>query len=63
MTIYSNVSILGGETVIGHDSIIGGNCFITQSVPAGSKVSVKNPELQVEGGEPQEVEENFDWAQ
>ena len=62
VTIYSNVSILGGETVIGHDSIIGGNCFITQSVPAGSKVSVKNPELQVEGGEPQEDEENFDWA-
>ncbi|MEG0496343.1 MAG: serine acetyltransferase, partial [Eubacterium sp.] len=61
VTIYSNVSILGGETVIGHDAIIGGNAFITQSVPAGSKVSVKNPELQVEGGEAYEVSEDFEW--
>lgn len=55
VTIYSNVSILGGETVIGHDSIIGGSAFITKSIPAGSKVSVKTSELQVEGGEAYEI--------
>ena len=38
-------SILGGETVIGKGSVIGGNAFITESVPAGTRVSVKNPEL------------------
>ncbi len=42
VTIYSNASILGGETVIGRDSVIGGNAFITRSVPAGSRVSIKN---------------------
>ena len=30
--IYSNATILGGETVIGHDSIIGGNVWLTRSV-------------------------------
>ena len=45
VTIYSGASILGGETVIGEGAIIGGNSFITESVEAGAKVSVKKPEL------------------
>lgn len=44
VTIYSGASILGGQTVIGKESVIGGNSFITKSVPAGCKVSIKNPE-------------------
>lgn len=47
VTIYANSTILGGETVIGHDSVISGNAFIVSSVPAGTKVSVKNPELKL----------------
>ena len=31
--IYSGSTILGGETRIGHDSIIGGNVWLTHSVP------------------------------
>ena len=42
VTIYSGASILGGETVIGEGSVIGANAFITASVPAGSRVSMKN---------------------
>lgn len=45
VTIYSGSSILGGETVIGESAIIGGNSFITSSIPANTKVSIKNPEL------------------
>ena len=36
--VYANSTILGGRTVIGRDSIIGGNCFVTDSVPAQSLV-------------------------
>ena len=36
--IYANATILGGETVIGRGSIIGGNAWITRSVPAGTTV-------------------------
>ena len=43
--IYSNASVLGGETVVGENTIIGGNTFITESVPANTKVSAKSPEL------------------
>jgi serine O-acetyltransferase len=46
VTIYSGASILGGDTVIGHDAVIGGNTFITTSVKAGTRVSIKNQELQ-----------------
>lgn len=36
--LYAGATILGGKTVIGRDSIIGGNVWLTRSVPAGSKV-------------------------
>ena len=42
VTIYAGASILGGGTVIGHDTVIGSNAFITASVPAHSRVSMKN---------------------
>lgn len=45
VTIYSNTSVLGGDTVIGDDVTIGGNAFIVNSISAGMKVNVKNPEL------------------
>jgi serine O-acetyltransferase len=43
--IYSNTTILGGETVIGARSTIGGNAWITESVPPETKVYLKKPEL------------------
>jgi serine O-acetyltransferase len=39
--IYANATILGGNTVIGKGAIIGGNCWITESVPPGGRVSFK----------------------
>lgn len=47
VTIYSNSSILGGETVIGKGAVIGGNAFITESIPAGSRVSVKDQDITI----------------
>jgi serine O-acetyltransferase len=43
--IYSNTTVLGGETVIGARSTIGGNVWITDSVPPDTKVYLKRPEL------------------
>ena len=40
--IYSNATILGGDTVIGEGSIIGGNVWMTKSVPAHSLVYHKS---------------------
>ena len=38
VVIYANATILGGETVIGKGSIIGGNTFITKSVEPNSVI-------------------------
>ncbi len=62
VTIYSGASILGGETVIGKNAVIGGNAFITKSVPAGAKVSIKNPELRFNYDNKQkELEQDEHW--
>lgn len=37
--IYANATILGGDTVVGAGSRIGGNVWLTRSVPPGSLVS------------------------
>jgi serine O-acetyltransferase len=39
VVIYANATILGGQTVIGKGSVVGGNAFVTSSVPPGTKVS------------------------
>lgn len=57
VTIYSGASILGGETVIGEGAVIGGNAFITSSIKAGSRVSIKNQELTIKGGHKVEANE------
>lgn len=38
VVIYSGATILGGKAVIGHHSIIGGNVWLTKSVPPHSTV-------------------------
>ena len=46
VTIYAGASILGGETVIGENAVIGGNAFITRSIDANTRVSMKNLEME-----------------
>lgn len=41
VVIYSGATILGGETQIGNDCIIGGSVWLTHSVPAGKMVLSK----------------------
>jgi len=39
VVIYANATILGGQTVVGRGSVIGGNVWLTHSVPPGSVVT------------------------
>ena len=39
VVMYANATILGGRTTVGHDSVIGGNVWLTESVPPHSIVS------------------------
>lgn len=47
VVIYANTTILGGETVVGEGSVVAGNTFLTQSVPAHTTVSAYMPELEL----------------
>ena len=42
VTIYANATILGGNTTIGVSSVIGGNVWLTHSVPENSLVYHKS---------------------
>ena len=47
--VYSGSTILGGDTRIGHDTVIGGNVWLTESVPPCSMVLYHNGEIKVRG--------------
>ena len=47
VTLYANAIILGGDTVIGEKSVIGGSVFVTSSVPPNSVVTFQPPQLRV----------------
>ncbi|MDT4965856.1 MAG: serine O-acetyltransferase [Acidobacteriota bacterium] len=47
VVIYAGATILGGETVIGRGSVIGGNVWLTHSVPAGTRVIQDSPNLRI----------------
>jgi serine O-acetyltransferase len=47
VTIYPGATILGGETIIGEGSTIGGNVFLTTSVPPRSLVTFEGVTMKV----------------
>jgi len=51
VTIYAGATVLGRIT-IGAGSIIGGNVWLTRSVPAGSRVRQPQPNVSIELGDP-----------
>ncbi|GAB3198003.1 serine O-acetyltransferase [Pontibacter aydingkolensis] len=46
VVIYAGATILGGKTVVGRHSLIGGNVWLTESVPAYSRV-YHRPQIKV----------------
>jgi serine O-acetyltransferase len=47
VTVYANATVLGGATTLGDGAVVGGSVFLTESVPSGSRVAIKAPELHV----------------
>ena len=46
--VYAGATILGGETVIGRGSVVGGNVWLTSSVPPNSRVTLSRDRLAYE---------------
>src|ERR1700757_2525562 len=57
VTIYPGATILGGDTRVGHHSVIGGNVWLTHSVEPYSRVTVKDPELLIRS----KAQQSDDW--
>jgi serine O-acetyltransferase len=47
VVIYANATVLGGRTVIGHDSVIGSSVWVTRSVSPLTTVTLEKPQLKV----------------
>ena len=45
--IYSNATILGGDTLIGDNCVIGGNVWITKSIAANTQVFYKKSQSEI----------------
>jgi serine O-acetyltransferase len=49
VVIYANATILGGETSIGHNAVIGSSAWITRSVEPYTVVTMESPRLRYRG--------------
>ena len=61
VVIYANATILGGRTVIGHDSVIGSSAWITRSVAPQTVVTIEDPRLRIRGAESSPAAVGFDY--
>ncbi len=50
VVIYANATILGGQTTIGHHSVIGSSAWLTRSVAPHTTVTIENPRLRYREG-------------
>jgi len=55
VVIYANATVLGGNTTIGHDAVIGSSVWITGSVPPHNTVTLEKPRLHMRGAETDEL--------
>lgn len=64
VTIYAHATILGGDTRIGEHSVVGGNVWLLESVPANSIAYYKGDDLIVRARQSKEslVAEAADWV-
>lgn len=58
VVIYANATVLGGRTVVGHDSVIGSSVWLTHSVPPRTTVTMEKPQLRIRSPE-LEPEKNY----
>jgi serine O-acetyltransferase len=47
VVIYANATVLGGMTVVGHDSVIGSSVWLTRSVDPHTTVVLEKPKLRM----------------
>src|ERR1700730_8850431 len=61
VVIYANATVLGGLTVIGHDSVIGSSVWLTRSVEPHTTVVLEKPKLRIRA-ETDELNPEFNYV-
>jgi len=47
VVVYASATILGGDTTIGHDSVVGASVWLTRSIGAHTTVTIETPNLKM----------------
>jgi serine O-acetyltransferase len=56
VVIYANATVLGGRTVVGHDSVVGSSVWLTRSVAPFTTVLLEKPNLRMREERPDELD-------
>ncbi len=62
VVIYASATILGGKTVIGHDSVIGSSVWLTHSVEPKTTVTMEKPKLRIRAEVPDELKPELNYS-
>src|SRR5262249_42181460 len=60
VVVYANATILGGDTVIGRNAVIGSKVWRPPSVPRGTVVWLEKPSLRIRGRGAQDFIPNYE---
>lgn len=52
VVIYANATILGGDTIVGKNAVVGSSVWLTKSLESGATVVLEKPKLRVRSEEP-----------
>ena len=61
VVIYANATVLGGRTVVGHDSVIGSSVWLTQSVEPHTTVVMEKPKLRIRAELPDDMKPELNY--
>ena len=61
VVLYANAIVLGGNTTVGHDCVVGSNVWLTRSVDPHTTVVMEKPKLRMRSEAPSEFEPPLDF--
>jgi serine O-acetyltransferase len=61
VVIYASATVLGGKTVVGHDSVIGSSVWLTKSIAPHTTVTLESPRLRIREELPDELDASANY--
>jgi serine O-acetyltransferase len=62
VVIYANATVLGGRTIVGHDSVIGSSVWLTHSVEPHTTVTMEKPKLRIRAELPDDLKPELNYV-